>query len=224
MRSRFRLLAAALTPLAVALASCVTLSDAVARRPLGEGGPILLSASALAKQLDDGSYALISAGRNTDDPADAALPQDAVDGRHRAMGEELRADGYRYVELEGHYGGATEASYMVFSKIAERPKFLEMGARYNQGSVILAAGGTQELIFTNGKNKGRFHRGTGWQRLADATSDYSVAPTSDGGRLLFRLDFDFAQLLGERVRLDSPRRPVVARSSPSRPVIPSRTQ
>lgn len=169
-------------------------ASVTARRPHLAGREVLLTRAEIRHVLDQSSFVIISAGRNASLPADAALAPAALRARHDGLRAELERMGYRFTTLEGHYGGMSEASFLVYAAVPEHAAFVELGARYRQDSIILADRGRQELVFTSGLYRGRRYRGAGWVPVADATKDHSVAPLVQGESILFRFNFDFDSL------------------------------
>ena len=145
--------------------------------------------------LTHGHWTIVSAGRNPSNSEEAKMSDDDpfFDNRARQLQADLETMGMPYTVAVGHYGGS-ERSFMVFhddneseaSKKAQkaymvhhrkdshkdaRTKIDELGAKYNQDSVLHGESGTNRIHFTSGKNKGEDCGGKGWDELPDA-KDY----------------------------------------------------
>ena len=86
-----------------------------AARPGTPGKHVMLSHAALDKLLKYGTYSLISAGQNPNDPHEKAMaPDDPFFAeRHKKLAAEIQDLGYNFTEVEGHYEGR-ERSFVVF--------------------------------------------------------------------------------------------------------------
>lgn len=182
-------------------------------------GEVKLSQKQLAKVLKKGNYTIISAGRNPNDPKEAALPEDhkTFKLRHEKLRADIERSGFQYTEVVGHYGGV-EASFVVFHTEAgtapaptkappkgtmhfmvhhKRPTeyaaMRALGKKYNQDSVIHSRKNKHELHYVTGSNAGSFNAGAGHEYLPEASDYYTVAEHPDGEpkATKFSLNFDW---------------------------------
>lgn len=185
--------------------------EAQARREQ-RGGEVKLTKKQLLHALKHGTYSVISAGRNPNHPDEAKLPEDhpSFDLRHQRLRRQLQFRGFKFTEVEGHYGGK-EKSFIVFhdddakaARGAKREKSLmvhhkspsefssirKLGAQYNQDSVIHSHRGQHEMHYTSGENAGKFHKGEGHKVIPHADDFYTHAPTKRGATK-FALNFEW---------------------------------
>lgn len=155
------------------------------------GGHISIHSKDFAEALKNGPISIISAGVNPNNPEDRALTDQQVGERYKRLEQDLKDHGYKYTKVKGHYGGE-EDSFIVFH--ADENHMNQLGEKYNQDSVIHAAGGKNKLHFTTGDNKGKHHKGDGHEEVPDAKDYYSVVKTSDGVEKKFSLGLDFGKL------------------------------
>lgn len=80
------------------------LAKKIRRRDKGQGREVKLSTEELKLVLSTGKYALISAGRNPEDPEDVKLTDKQIVARHRQLKDDLKDSGYAYTGVVGHYG------------------------------------------------------------------------------------------------------------------------
>ena len=181
--------------------------------PRRKGKEITLSREALDRLLKHGTYSIVSAGRNPESPQEAALsPDDAVfTERHQKLKRTIASAGFNYTEVVGHYDGI-ESSIIVFHeeprekptaglslvvhhRTGSKSEFAwvrDLGARFNQDSVIHVKKGTNELVYTTGEHSGEHHKGKGFQYLPLA-DDYFTRVTHKGAAATkFSLEFDWS--------------------------------
>lgn len=164
----------------------------VARKPQGQGGRVALSVAELNMALRHGRYAIVSAGRNNESPADANLTDEQINARSDSLEQDLVNAGYMYSPGRGKYQGATEDSFLVMAHEAETKDVIAMGKKYNQDSVIIGDKGRQQMIFTTGPNAGQAFAGVGMEELDDSvTDDYTKMHTAEGQSVKYSLNFDF---------------------------------
>ena len=129
------------------------LAKKIHRRDKGKGREVKLSTAELKLILSTGKYALISAGRNPEDPEDQKLTDKQIVARHRQLKDDLKDGGYAYTGVVGHYG-EEEQSFLVMVHDAEKQDILRMGKKYRQDSVIYGEKGRQQMIYTGVKKQG----------------------------------------------------------------------
>jgi len=173
------------------------------------GGEVKLTKKQLLHALKHGTYSVISAGRNPNHPDEGKLPADhpSFEIRHQRLRRQLQFRGFKFTEVEGHYGGK-EKSFIVFHDDAKPKKggekalmvhhdspsefaaIRKIGAQYNQDSVIHSHEGKHEMHFTTGEHAGEFHKGSGHALVPDAEDYYTTASTPRGATK-FTLNFDW---------------------------------
>jgi hypothetical protein len=165
----------------------------------------------LKETLSHGHFSIISAGRNPNDPHEAAMSPDAefFHHRHENLRGELERRGLRYTEVVGHYGGK-ESSFLVFHDDTEltpktqksvivhhrdkdesdrnRKVIEEIGHKFNQDSVLHGAEGRNEIVFTTGKKVGKTCGGKGWKEVPDAKDFYTDIKLEGKQHTKFNLD------------------------------------
>lgn len=129
-----------------------------------------LSCHELMYVLNKGSYSLISAGAS-----------------HEQLREDLDRAGYRITPALGNYAGNTEAMFLVHNP--DDRDMIALSSKYLQHSVVIAEGGTQRMIFTNGPQKGRTKAGRGWSIATGQEGQFTQINTSDGEVVKFTLQF-----------------------------------
>lgn len=175
------------------------LEKKIAKREPGKGEHVKLTKAELAHTLKHGKFSLISAGKNENHPEDSKLDKAAIKKRNKELEQELKAAGYAYTRVKGHYGGK-EDSFLVMVHQADKNHMVTLGKKLNQDSVIYAENGKQEMIYTTGDKAGQSHKGDGFAEKPDAEDYYSEMKTADGGTVKFSLNFDFKNLHGDTVK------------------------
>lgn len=162
----------------------------IARVAHGHGHSISLTPPELKKVLDYGVVGFVSAGKNIQDPADAALTDADIEKRHARLRDELVQDGFRFVNCQGSYGGP-EKSFMVMVPEVKRQELVDIGEHFHQNSVLWSDSGNNELIYTSGPDKGKRHRGSGWSFVPEAEDFFTEFETNTGEKIKFSLNLDF---------------------------------
>lgn len=162
----------------------------IGRREKGKGEPVTLSHDQMTEVLNHGTYALVSAGRNIKDKDDAAMTDEQVKERYNKLEEDLKASGYAYTRVAGHYG-EKEDTFLVQVHEADRKEMQDLGEKYKQDSIIYSADKSNEMIYTSGENKGKKQTGTGWTPQDEADDFYTIVSHPDGRTTKFQLNFDF---------------------------------
>ena len=166
------------------------LKKKTSRRGKGQGEHVDLTKQELAHTLQHGRFAIISAGKNPNDPEDSKLKDGDIKKRHGGLEKELKDAGYTYTKVKGHYGGQ-EDSFLVMVHEADRGHMRSLGKELKQDSVIYSDAGKQEMIYTNGKDAGQRHTGTGFEEKPDAEDYFTEFKHPDGSKTKFSLKFDF---------------------------------
>lgn len=164
----------------------------VARGAPGSGREVGLSRQELSTLLDKGTFALVSAGRNPNDPGDQGLSDEEVRERHEELRRKLVESGYAFTGVVGQYG-APEDSFLVMVHEPDRAEVQALGRELHQDSVIFADAGQNQMIFTTGENaeKGLCARGAGWEEKPEADDYFTRFPHEGGGETKFSLNIDF---------------------------------
>lgn len=162
------------------------------RRAKGQGGEIQLSKPEVNLLLTKGVVGMISAGKNPE------LEKDFTDEQAKERHEKLRADlkekGLMHTQVLGKYG-EEEDSFLVFTPDVTRDELVELGAKYNQDSVIWSKGEENQMIYTTGPNKGKYHPGKGFEEIGQKAKDFFTEFTGPKGeKSRFSLNFDFDSL------------------------------
>jgi hypothetical protein len=186
-------------------------------------GEVPISRGELKQLLAHGTFSIVSAGRNSADPKEENLPETDPKfiNRHAALRQDLEKAGVPFTEVEGFYGGH-EISFVVYheaipSKTEGRKAFLvqhadktgvggdteyafirELGARYNQDSVIHSRHGVSEVRYTTGANKDKFvsayvNKATGrtYGFMKNPSEFYTKVPHDNTAPSTFSMNFDF---------------------------------
>jgi hypothetical protein len=158
-------------------------------------GPHRLSPEGLQHQLKHGTYSLISAGPNSDDPAEKDMHEDhpMFLERHKKLRADLDKHGYAYTEVRGKWSGKGERSFKVYHKPeatteqgngvmvhhkapSEFSHMRELAKKYNQNSVIHSHRGDHEMHYTTGALTGQHRKGMGHEMKPKADDDYTEVP------------------------------------------------
>jgi len=169
------------------------LREKLARLPPGKGRHVDLSKEELTHVLDDGTYALISAGRNPADPVDMALTDDQVAERHERLRQQLTRFGYAFTDAEGKYGGAPEDSFLVMVHDPDEADVIQLSHDMNQDSVLFASEGFNQAFYTTGEKaaQGLCGQGHGYEERETASDVYTRIKHPDGTATKFMLNVDF---------------------------------
>jgi hypothetical protein len=162
--------------------------------------PITFPNLTLINLLNNGGYAIISAGRNPASELD--LTNEVIRERLGNLSTDL-TNIYLYSNVLGMYDGYRENSFLVIlhnnSPDQERTKICQLGEKYNQDSVIYvkqASPVIQQLIYTTGPLNGTYVEGQGYKILSpNATDNYSSVRLCPNDVLTFTLNFDFEQMI-----------------------------
>ncbi len=166
-----------------------------ARRPEGKGEELPIASKAdLQKILTKTTYALISAGRNPNIPADMALSDEQIDARQEQLKATLKSKGYIITSGKGSYG-APEDSVIVMAHDADREEVMGIGQQFNQDAIIFSQAGKNQMIYTTGENRGARHEGSGIEWLPKETEDFYTEVKAGGKKVKFTLNFDFDNLV-----------------------------
>lgn len=189
-----RLLLVATLALSAPLVQCIHADANVSTAPTSKDcSASLLTQETVTNSLTNGSYVLISAGRNTVTPSiDAPLSDADIKKRNEALKEDLCKLKLPFSVAEGHYDQSSESSFFV---LASRPEqqfaLLLLGAQYHQDSVIVGNHQYQALVYTTGAEAGKAQIGKGWGRSNGTENGYTAITLADGKRLMFCLNFNF---------------------------------
>jgi hypothetical protein len=168
---------------------------------------VKLDKNNLVKVLKEGSFSIVSAGPNPNDPdeAKAGYGEEFFIKRHEELRKELESKNLKYTEVLGKYGGK-EMSFLVLhdegvlqqtppvsvmvhhKNDAATKKIVEkIGQKFNQHSVLHADGGRNTIHFTTGNLANKECGGTGWN-LADDAKDYFTQLLGSRSRTKFQLN------------------------------------
>jgi phage portal protein BeeE/ppGpp synthetase/RelA/SpoT-type nucleotidyltranferase len=162
----------------------------IGRAAAGEGAAVDLDRDQITEVLDKGTYALVSAGKNIKDAEDNALSDEQIKQRYDQLEADLKAAGYKYTRVAGHYG-AKEDTFLVQVHEANRSEMIKLGVKYKQDSIIYTSRKKNEMIYTTGEHQGKKQVGEGYTWQDDADDFYTVV-THPGGKVSkFQLNFDF---------------------------------
>ncbi|MCH7759981.1 hypothetical protein IIA15_01050 [candidate division TA06 bacterium] len=170
--------------------------DDLKRRGPGEGEEIGIANKQLMNEiLTQGTFGLVSAGRNPEHEEDSKLTDEQIQARTEELRNDLIEKGYVFTKVIGNYG-ENEDSFLVMVHDAEEGDVVELGTKYNQDSIIFTKSGQNNLIFTTGENQGKRYVGQGHQELpAEQESFFTqVDMVEEEGPWKFTLNFDFDQL------------------------------
>jgi HK97 family phage portal protein len=162
----------------------------IARREKGKGEPVKLSREQLNEVLDNGTFALVSAGKNPKIEADMALTNEQISERYKNLESSLKESGYAYTAVQGHYSGK-EDSFLIQIHEAEREEIIQLGEKYNQDSIIFTQAQKNEMVYTTGADKGKSVKGTGYSWEDNADDFYTEVGHPDGTVSKFQLKFNF---------------------------------
>jgi hypothetical protein len=151
--------------------------------------------------LKKGDYALISAGRNLNDPADQKLSEQEITTRTLKLENELKSAKFKYQKVIGKYN-VREESFFVTIKKKQEPMLQKLGEKFKQESIIIGSHGLQKMIYTSGKNKNLAYSGIGFNLVDEEQTDYyTELVTVDGKKIRFSLNFDFDRKCKNRLQV-----------------------
>jgi hypothetical protein len=165
--------------------------------------PIAFSNLTLINLLNNGGYAIISAGRNPAlSTSELDLTDEIIQERLGNLSTDL-TNIYLYSNVLGMYDESRENSFLVIfhntSPDQERITIYKLGEKYNQDSVIYvkqASPVIQQLIYTTGPLNGTYVEGQGYKILStNVTDNYSSVRLCPNDVLTFTLNFDFEQMI-----------------------------
>jgi len=104
--------------------------------------------------LNKTTFALLSAGKNPEDPEDMKLTDEDIKVRTAELRADLLKSGYVITKTNGMYD-LPEDSVMFMTHDADKREVMAIGKKYKQDSVIFAQNGKQDMIFTAGPNAGK---------------------------------------------------------------------
>jgi hypothetical protein len=162
-----------------------------ARRPKGMGEEKTIQTKRqLGIILGQTTFALMSAGRNPNDPEDMKLSDKQVKERYAQLLSDLKEEGYMYTQCRGKYVNPEE-SVMVMAHDADRENVISLGEKYKQESIVFCSHGKNQLIYSTGKNKGKVTMaGSGYADVPDATDYYTKLPLSTGENIKFTMSLE----------------------------------
>jgi len=147
------------------------------------------------------TFAIMSAGKNPNDPEDMKLSDMQVKARHDKLLGRLKDEGFVYTQCKGKYENP-EDSIMVMMHDADRDSAMEIGEAFNQNAIVFCSNGKNEMIYTTGAKKGKATMsGTGYEETPDAEDYYTDMPLADGKHVKFCLSMsDVAKALRRFMR------------------------
>lgn len=173
----------------------------VRRGNAGEGHEIHLTKPEIKDILNRFSGGFISAGRNPKDPEDMKMTDAEIEVRHSHLVEDLKQAGFKFVNAKGKYGGLPEDTLIVMVPDAKKHELEELGAKYNQDSVLFWEKGHNECIYTTGKDKGKKNIGDGFQFISnDAEDFYTEVAAPSGAKIRFSLELDWDNLVKSLIK------------------------
>ena len=164
------------------------------RAAKGKGKEISVTKKEVKLLLTKGVVGMVSAGVNPADAEDMKLTPVQVKQRHEALKKDLIEKGLKFREVLGKYG-EEEDSFMVFVTDVKRKELTDLGTKYNQDSIVYSDHDKNEMIFTTGENKGKRHKGNGFEMLSKSTDDFFTEIDTDKGKVKFSLNFNFDEIV-----------------------------
>jgi hypothetical protein len=171
----------------------IQMAESMAKSENEELGKALPSQHPLFNEnhLNSGNYAVLS-GQNPKFP-EAVQTQ----GGNEALENEIKAKGWDYHPVAGMYDGP-ESSFVVHNPDIDAVR--DLGSRFGQESVLLANGGKNKLLFTNGPNAGKYHAGEGVKMHNEgAPENYYSTYLHNGNPIHWTNQIDFSQLHDDNV-------------------------
>jgi hypothetical protein len=172
--------------------------------------PITFSLTTVQRLLNNGGYAIISAGRNPAIPSDVILSDAIIEQRTANLTADL-TNIFLYSAILGVYDGSSETSFFITlhnqSPDQERAAVMILGEKYNQDSIIYVRRKTptiQQLIYTTGQFKGKYVQGQGYDELlGNVTDNYSRLQICSNTSYTFTLNFNFETMIAGRVAIQT---------------------
>ena len=164
------------------------------REKAGKGKEVSVTKKEVNMLLTKGVVGMVSAGVNPADENDMKLTSSQVKQRHESLKKDLIAKGLKFREVLGKYG-EEEDSFMVFVTDIKRKELTDLGTKYNQDSIVFSDHDKNEMIFTTGENKGKRHKGNGFEMLSKSTDDFFTEIDTDKGKVKFSLNFNFDEIV-----------------------------
>jgi hypothetical protein len=165
--------------------------------------PITFSNATLINLLNNGGYAIISAGRKPGLSTGEFYGTDEITQERVGNLSTDITNIYLYSNVLGMYDGASENSFLIILHNdlpeQERTIIYQLGEKYNQESVIYvkqASPVIQQLIYTTGPFNGTYVEGEGYKILSgNVTDNYSSVKLCPNDVLTFTLNFNFEQMI-----------------------------
>jgi len=130
-----------------------------ARKEPGRGGEVTIKdRPEFENIMQNGVFAIISAGRNQLSDEDLALSGEQLAERHQTLIGALIEKGYQYTLMEGCYG-ALENSIILMVHNADRKEMFQLGNSLNQDCIIFSEKGFQQMVITTGPKIGMGYEG-----------------------------------------------------------------
>ncbi|CAF0927302.1 unnamed protein product [Adineta steineri] len=170
--------------------------------------PITFSQNTIEHVLNDGGYAILSAGRNPATWTDLQLNDKTIQKRSEQLVDDIK-DTYVYSPVIGVYDGGIETSFFILlhndSPDDELEDLIQLGKKYNQDSIIYVRKDKptiEQLIYTSGHYQGRHVEGTGYQKLPfNVTDNYSKVKLCSNMTFTFTLNFNFKYMFIDKLRI-----------------------
>ncbi len=147
--------------------------------------------------LKEGDYSLISAGKNPRREDHKDKDEQFFRDRHAELGDDLEALGVKYVPVVGKYGGI-EDTYLVMANELTDMEAVELGAKYEQDSIIHVQKGVQKMIFTTDSKlddgtvikKWSTIEGRGFKDSTEENDNYTEITLSNGKKVKYTLNLE----------------------------------
>lgn len=134
--------------------------------------------------LEVGRFALISAGPSPHDAEGVNTEE-----RHAQLRDRLVEEGFKFTQVQGKYGGE-EDSFLVWVHDADRETANNLGAEFNQDSIIYGENGSYEMHYTTGDRKGTVEEVNQVKDMEGENDNYTEIPLAGGGSYRFNLPFE----------------------------------
>jgi hypothetical protein len=174
--------------------------------------PNTFSQKTIEYVLNNGGYAIISAGRNPAIWTDLSLSDEMIQRRTEHLIADIE-NTYIYSSMFGVYDGGNETSFLIILHnvlpTKELEKFMKLGEKYNQDSIIYvkqAKPTKQQLIYTTGQYQGKYVEGKGYEKLLlNVTDNYSRIQLCSNSTFQFTLNFDFNHMFIDKTQISTDR-------------------
>ncbi|UJR30676.1 hypothetical protein I4U23_018200 [Adineta vaga] len=168
--------------------------------------PLTFSRKTIEHLLNNGGYAIISAGRNPAMLNDLYLSDYVIQQRTNKLIDDIK-DFYIYSSIIGSYDGGIERSFFLIlhneSPQDELEELFRLGEKYNQDSIIYVKKSKpviQQLIYTTGHYRGRYVKGNGYERLqSNVTDNFSRVHLCSNITFEFTLKFNFNIMYRDKI-------------------------